>query len=204
MSGRRRQRPRATRPYLGWRVTQLEPLVSRSWGDGGLLRAIAFELRFRKTRRARQLQAKVVARLHDLQDQSFLWPSTDAPRSSSEIDAGVFKTTRGVLSAFGYHVGADGQADQQRKTLLGVIYRAHLAQVGSVDYVRDWGAPESGPRLKKLANTIAAQARNAKRRRRARMARAIASWEGDLAYLKRTYYDGTYDFPWPSTHVRGS
>jgi hypothetical protein len=25
-------------------------------------------------------------------------------------------------------------------------------------------------------------------------------WEADLMYLRRTYYDGQYDFKWPPTH----
>jgi hypothetical protein len=31
---------------------------------------------------------------------------------------------------------------------------------------------------------------------------ATATWESDLQYLKETYYEGKFDFPWPDTTIR--
>jgi hypothetical protein len=67
------------------------------------------------------------------------------------------------------------------------------------DNMAEWGAPSTGPRLRKMVESLAAFARNAKRRDARRLSVAIAEWESDLDYLKRTYYVGRYDFVWPDT-----
>ena len=54
-------------------------------------------------------------------------------------------------------------------------------------------------RLKKMAETIAALARNAKRRNNASLDQAIRDWEHDLSFLYHTYYVGHFGFGWPST-----
>lgn len=64
-----------------------------------------------------------------------------------------------------------------------------------------WGQPESADRLRKMAEAIAAFARNLKRREDDRMQQAIDSWEGDLDYLFETYYVGHFRFAWPITRV---
>lgn len=59
----------------------------------------------------------------------------------------------------------------------------------------------SAQRLQKLAETIAALTRNAKRRNAARMDKSIREWESDLAYLKRRYDEGRFSFTWPVTDL---
>jgi len=54
--------------------------------------------------------------------------------------------------------------------------------------------------LQKLANAIAAQVRNAKRKKKSPLA-AIADWEKDLTYLKRAHYNEQFTFLWPSTEA---
>jgi hypothetical protein len=61
----------------------------------------------------------------------------------------------------------------------------------------EWGEPKSINRLKKLADSLATFARNARRRRSSDMDHAIAEWEEDLKYLKDTYYTGRFRFDWP-------
>jgi hypothetical protein len=51
-----------------------------------------------------------------------------------------------------------------------------------------------------MAYSIASFCRIAKRRPHA-MEVAISDWEGDLNWLRVTYYDGRYQFEWPSTEV---
>ncbi|MGU5531190.1 hypothetical protein ACV1D8_11005, partial [Aeromonas caviae] len=58
--------------------------------------------------------------------------------------------------------------------------------------------PKSSQRLYKIAYTIAALVRNAKRKTKADMRCAISEWESDLSWLRDKYYvDMMWD--WPST-----
>jgi hypothetical protein len=56
-----------------------------------------------------------------------------------------------------------------------------------------------------MAELIAAIVRLKKRQDQTTFALAIDEWERDLAYLKKTYYDGCYDgidgFSWPDPMV---
>jgi hypothetical protein len=56
-------------------------------------------------------------------------------------------------------------------------------------------------RLKKIANTLPALTRNAKRRDTMSYAKAIDDWESDLALLRDKYYLDFFHFGWPATHV---
>jgi hypothetical protein len=48
-----------------------------------------------------------------------------------------------------------------------------------------------------MAETIAALARNAKRRADVGMEGAIEDWEDDLDFLFRAFYRGRFRFGWP-------
>ena len=66
--------------------------------------------------------------------------------------------------------------------------------------MKEWNAPKTPWRLKKIANCLATFAKNAKRRSNSDSFRqAIEDWEDDLAWLKRNFYTGIYDskFVWP-------
>jgi len=63
----------------------------------------------------------------------------------------------------------------------------------------EWGSPRSAKRLQKLANVIAANVKNNKRKNNPSYRKAIREWENDLGHLKKAYYDGVYDFGWPNT-----
>jgi hypothetical protein len=67
------------------------------------------------------------------------------------------------------------------------------------EYLNEWGEPKTARRLQKLAESIAAFTRNAKRRNEKNFSKAIQDWEADLAYLKKTYYDNRFSFRWPRT-----
>jgi hypothetical protein len=62
-----------------------------------------------------------------------------------------------------------------------------------------WGKPRTARRLQKLANTLAALTRNAKRRDSMSYAKAIDDWEDDLALLRERYYVQFLHFGWPAT-----
>ena len=69
------------------------------------------------------------------------------------------------------------------------------------NYVNSWGGAKTGARLKKMAQSIAAFCRSARRRDEDGNDLAIEEWEEDLDWLKTTYYDGKFDrqFKWPET-----
>lgn len=132
------------------------------------------------------------------------WPSTDAPEAVKKIFAVGF-TPEGILSHEGYHVGElSSPARERRKILDSIMVEdfSHLSEELDDEYISEWGKPLSLMRLMKLANTIAALCRNAKRSPN-NFAKAIEEWESDLAYLKKKYYMHGFEDTgmqyWPST-----
>jgi hypothetical protein len=74
----------------------------------------------------------------------------------------------------------------------------HLPPIESPSYMKEWASPQSAVRLKKMANSIASFARQAKRRRNADMREAVQSWEADLQMLYDEYYVEKFGFGWPA------
>ena len=68
-----------------------------------------------------------------------------------------------------------------------------------MDYMEEWGKNQSPARLEKMANSIAAFARNFLRQKNQKSYdTAIREWIDDLAWLKREYYDKmAWTFAWP-------
>jgi len=127
----------------------------------------------------------------------FRWPSTEAEKGNNRLDFEADEL--GVLAQAGYHVGtARGEPEVKRRRTLTQLFQDEIKGAGG-----EWGRPGSAGRLKKMAYTIAALARNGKRRE-AHMARAVAEWADDLEYLHDRYYVGRFDFPWPSLPRQGA
>lgn len=133
-------------------------------------------------------------------DGAFRWPTTDAPGGGGVLSLGELEST-GMLARLGYHVGkANGQPEQLRRGILDRVFSSNLPPVSEERYMLEWGPRASAARLQKMAVTIAAFARNAKRRKDADFTQAIADWEADLKYLHARYYVGRFNsFVWPST-----
>ena len=105
-----------------------------------------------------------------------------------------------MLSLLGYHVGETLSLHPSiRESILEYAFHHHLPPIADVPYFQEWGEPGSAGRLEKLANTLAALARNAKRRDAAALARAIDEWEQDLMFLYEQYYARLFHFGWPAT-----
>lgn len=130
----------------------------------------------------------------------FPWPSTDAPVGDDDghAAAGAWQEI-GMLAYLGYHVGLSSTLSAaQRLRLLGHVFVMRLPPLNGIAYMRQWGAPDTGTRLRKIAEGLASFARNAKRRRNPNLAEAIRQWEDDLEGLRRAHYVGRFDFPWPA------
>ncbi|UVO54004.1 hypothetical protein [Sphingomonas sp. SUN039] len=139
------------------------------------------------------------SRLALLDPDRFPWPSTEVTDGGGGNGVAGELEPLGMLAFLGYHVGiAQGLSPQNRRAILDTAYAESLPPLIGPAYMRGWGDPESGTRLRKLAESLAAFARSAKRRRTDTLQQAISDWEADLRYLKVTYYDGRYGFGWPT------
>lgn len=187
------------RPYIQLLTAQLRELTEEQAHDFDVLHDVFVELLFRERRAARELRKAVGDRLSAFEKEYFQWPTTEAPGGPGQLDDSYFQYRQGLLGFVGYRVGACGVGPAQRQDLLDSVYLGPLPLLNSKEYMAEWGHPSTGSRLKKMAESIAAFARNAKRRDEQRMSAAIAEWEADLNYLKATYYVGRYQYPWPET-----
>jgi hypothetical protein len=135
------------------------------------------------------------------EDDRFDWPSTHADPGSGFPDTDDW-IQEGVLQYMGYRVGdTDGERQAIRQRILSEIFSGSIPPVFPRQYLDEWGQPSSVGRLRKLAETIAALTRNAKRRRDDTMRSAIRDWERDLEFLYYEYYVGKFHFAWPSSSV---
>lgn len=137
----------------------------------------------------------------------FKWPDTViAPRSltGTVVDERNWPQ-EGMLKYKGYSVGSSSNVTRwKRQIILREVYENQLPNVMDSDYMAQWGRPQSAKRLKKMAESLAAFAKNAKRKRsQGNFDVAIADWEEDLAWLKKEFYDGVYSkvFSWPNLKV---
>ena len=129
----------------------------------------------------------------------FPWPSTDISTAISK-GAKFERNEVGMLSYLGYHVGLGSLlTGAQRVRLLGQIYSMRLPPLIGLEYMREWGQPDTGTRLRKMAESLASFVKTSKRRNLASFDMAIGHWEADLLHLRRHYYDECFDFIWPNS-----
>jgi hypothetical protein len=109
----------------------------------------------------------------------------------------------------GYAVGDKGLPRNQRRAILRAAFEEDIPTVGSAEYMAQWSQPATPARLEKIANFLAANCQNLKRKGKG-TEKAVAEWEDDLRWLKETFYDRlkwpqeTYYrdyFDWPTTLV---
>jgi hypothetical protein len=131
----------------------------------------------------------------------FPWPNTTAPWGVQRLKNVAWRQ-HGMLGFLGYHVGeAQPTSRDVRRCILEYAFECYLPPLNDRIYYLEWGKPSTPQRLKKLANTLAAFTRNAKRRDALSMGRAIDDWEGDLGFLHKRYYVGFFHFGWPATDL---
>jgi hypothetical protein len=127
----------------------------------------------------------------------FAWPTTVAQRGVRRL-RGVCWRRRGMLDVLGYHVGQTQPTPRPlRRRMLEYTFECHLPPLADIPYFLEWGEPRTTQRLQKLANTLAALARNAKRHDAGSYATAIGDWEEDLGFLHERYYLRVFHFGWP-------
>jgi hypothetical protein len=132
-------------------------------------------------------------------EDGFAWPSTRADGGSGTLATENW-LREGLLKFMGYSVGdANGKDDSVRQRMLAAIFDGPIPPAFPRDYMAKWSRPGTPARLKQLAETLAAFARNAKRRREANMVSAVRDWETDLEFLYHKFYRGRFGFGWPGT-----
>jgi len=166
------------------------------------LLGILQEFQFRTTKRSREVRLLILKKRVELIEQSFKWPTTIAQGGSGTLsEETIFQNPQGILGYLGYRVGVTGLLSTAREEVLDWVYMNSLPFVNSTSYMREWGQPATGTRLRKTAESIAAFCRNAKRSNSNRLSVAIDEWESDLEYLRTKYYVGRYSFVWPHTSL---
>lgn len=135
------------------------------------------------------------------QEGFFYWPSTDAPGGNGAITSDGW-APEGVLGFLEYHAGKSSDLSAPlRQSILRRVFEGTIPPAFPQAYLDQWGEPGTAGRLRKIAESIAAFARNAKRRSDTRFDQAIADWESDLEYLYLEFYVGRFGFGWPSTQL---
>jgi hypothetical protein len=134
-------------------------------------------------------------------EEFFEWPTTEAIGGNGRLILEP-SVSDGMLSYLDYRVGKlNGEVASIRQSILSRVFEGRLPPVFPADYMSSWGAPKSAARLRKIAESIAAFTRNAKRRRDYKMDDAISDWESDLGFLYDRYYTGHFSFGWPITRI---
>lgn len=169
-----------------------------------LQESISDEMRHSVEAVLRAIRSTAVARGGELMSEIghqkyFRWPSTFAELGIKRL-ADVDWQTTGLLAVVGYHVGrSSALSASRRQSLLDVIYSTQLGPDIPRHVRMEWSLAQSSARLKKLANTIAALTRNAKRNDSLSYRLAIRQWEEDLSYLHHKYYLNGFPFVWPAS-----
>jgi hypothetical protein len=136
----------------------------------------------------------------ELEDQ---WPGTEPIPNYGNGSDGDFGPDKSPLHRLGYSVGQTGRTRAERRKLLRQAYemdRSSLPGDYPRNYIEKWGPAESGKRLKRIADHLAANCRSFKNNRGGNYETAIDQWEADLDWLRRTFFTPTtYGFQWPGT-----
>ena len=169
-------------------------MADASWNDPTKLKFIAAELARRRKQAAHDVRARIERRLAEIPPESPLWLETDIQLvSKSQSQRRI-----GLLSFMGYHVGAKGISERRRRKILDDVFNNEIPSWSDDANMQEWGRPQTSSRLQKLAEYLARFAR-ARPNSSADLSVGIATWKSDLEYLKETFYDGKFYFPWPNT-----
>jgi hypothetical protein len=94
------------------------------------------------------------------------------------------RPTKGMLHELGYKVGEYGEAAPIRRMILKHVLERELPLVSSPAYTKEWGAPNSPQRYRKLVRFLEGQLSNPAYHN---MARAMIEWSEDLEWVQRNY-----------------
>lgn len=188
------------RPFREEWYPQLLETAQAEWDDVFTLAAIFFEaqLRVRKrpSSRAWTVVDEVGPRLSELLARQFPRDPDARPGQEPFVDSMGWPQV-GVLKQHGYTVGAGSPGEAARRAALSHVFRGPLDPIESPEYMEGWGSDQSWTRLHKMAWSIAAFANSRLRRQGGLHDATTRMWSSDLEWLRTTYYEGHFGFPWP-------
>lgn len=122
--------------------------------------------------------------------------ATESDFKRLKLDFDMAGTVPGSpLRLMGYRVGVNGLSTRERQAILRKAFQGQLPKVLSDMYMERWGKPGTAKRLQKIASHITSNTQKI-RREGADRSKAEEEWQTDLNWLKVTFYDGTFTFPW--------
>ena len=113
--------------------------------------------------------------------------------------------SEGYLKYAGYSVGQQGPPVRKRCEILDYCYQHGIVHPSVFPewYVKEWGAPGTSARLRKMANCLNTFCENSEKQL-SPLTESIENWKADLIYLRYKYYEGHYSdsggldfFEWP-------
>ena len=165
----------------------------------------------RADQRLRDVVTAIVSIMQDeegISGESWVWPDPDPVLGTGAAgESPIFTHSESLLTVSGYSVGqkADLSEDERRDILVAVLEASLPRELDELfDY--EYGEPNSMQRLLKIANVLAANCKNFKRRSNSESYEtAINRYEKDLIFLKERFYErwraGQSALPWPDTVV---
>jgi len=188
------------RPFKDRWFPEMLAIADQAWDDVFTLLALFFEARIRVRKNplsaADSVVRKVTPRLAELATRPFPEEPDALPGYGPFGDTSDWPK-EGLLAHMGYHVGSRGPGTTRRRALLRSVFEGPLPNVVSPEYMVGWGSDRTLQRLYKLAWSIASFANARLRNTGGEADAAVTSWAEDLDWLRATFYEGHFGFPWP-------
>ena len=192
------------RPFLEYDYYDLKRVAEENPDDVFTLFAVVAESNIRVRKKATSKAKKVLdpARERLMELIEFEFPDEpDALPGEGNLGSTVNWPQEGLLSAMGYRVGAKDPGRAARRTILKQVFDGPVVSVWSREYMAEWGQDKSVQRLSKMAWSIASFANNMLKKTGGVPNDAVTSWAEDLEWLRRTYYERHFGFPWPPLDI---
>lgn len=186
------------RPYLTYSIFELFELAKNNRNSKNKLDLILSELSVRRmSKYLKILRNQISVYLASIPKKPYT-----ITKSNIMIGTHTYKFAgneqSGILARLGYKVGHNGMSISNRRDILDFAFNNELPPTTSPEYMEEWGTRLSAKRLKKLANCLSTFAANAKNHSGGDYSVAIKHWRDDLKYLRNEYYEGKFNFKWPS------
>jgi len=176
---------------------ELEQRAKENVDDPQVLLEILYDLTTWSNDDVAELQKWIIEQISGELDTSVTRSPTEVPTADGPATSEMWPDV-GLLGSLGYRVGKSGLPRFRRHAILRNAFRCEADQFLPESQAREWGKPMTPQRIQKTANSLAALARNA-RKKGSSYATAIEHWEDDLQFLKGEYSDVGQDVDWPAT-----
>lgn len=119
-------------------------------------------------------------------DLECVWRDETDAKMNKHLDSGALTFLEtpecGVLRTMGYRVGAKHEEERLRREILTWVLFHEVPFVHSAGYMRQWGAPRTSTRERKLDNTLMGFIKGASER--VSHMQALKHWSDDLIFVR--------------------